>query len=162
MSTPAPTRGRRLGVDPGAARVGVAVCDPDGLLATGLTTLRRDKKAHSDITELAGIVEEYEIVEVVIGRPTSLSGQPGRAVAVADEYAARVAEAIAPVPVARIDERFTTVSASGALRLAGLDAKRQRAVIDQTAAAVILQAYLDARRNDAARVEVAHPEPTDC
>ena len=139
-------RGRRLGVDPGSARVGVAVCDPDGLLATGLTTLNRDKKTASDIAALARLVLEYEIIEVVIGRPTSLSGHAGRAVEVADAYAAQVAAAIAPVPVSRVDERFTTVSASGALRAAGMNARQQRSVIDQTAAAVMLQAWLDSTR----------------
>lgn len=146
MSRPVLPRGRRLGLDPGSTRVGVAVCDPDGLLATGLITLRRDKKHGSDLRELARLVEEYEIVEVVIGRPTSLSGDAGRAVAVADAYAAQVADAIAPVPVTRVDERFTTVSAASALREAGLSSRAQRSMIDQTAAAVILQAFLDAHR----------------
>ncbi|WP_234356302.1 Holliday junction resolvase RuvX [Blastococcus sp. Marseille-P5729] len=146
MSEPPLARGRRLGIDPGAARVGVAVCDPDGLVATGLSTLRRDKKHGTDLRELARLVEEYEVVEVVIGRPTSLSGDAGRAAAVADTYAEQVAAAIAPVPVTRLDERFTTVSAASALREAGLSARAQRPVIDQTAAAVILQAFLDARR----------------
>lgn len=149
------TRGRRLGIDPGAARVGVAVCDPDGLLATPLTTLKRDRKHGGDLAELARLVEEYEIVEVVIGRPTSLSGAAGRAVAVADEYAEQVAAAIAPVPVARADERLSTVSASGALREAGLSSRRQRSVIDQSAAAVILQAWLDARRAGPGRPDTA-------
>lgn len=139
-------RGRRLGIDPGAARIGVAVCDPDGLLATGLTTLKRDAKRGSDIAELVELVREYEIVEVVIGRPVSLSGDHGRAVQVADAFAQQVADAVAPVAVSRVDERFTTVSASGALRAAGLDSRRQRAVIDQTAAAVMLQAWLDQHR----------------
>lgn len=139
-------RGRRLALDPGSVRVGVAVCDPDGLLATGLTTLKRDKKSGSDISEVARLVAEYEIVEIVIGRPTSLSGQAGRAVQVADAYAEQVAAAVAPVPVSRVDERFTTVSASGALRDAGMSSRQQRSVIDQTAAAVILQAWLDQQR----------------
>lgn len=139
-------RGRRLGIDPGAVRVGVAVCDPDGLLATGLTTLERDKKAAGDIAEIVRLVDEYKVVEIVIGRPTSLSGRAGRAVEVADAYAEQVAAAVAPVPVSRVDERFTTVSASGALRAAGMSSRQQRSVIDQTAAAVMLQAWLDQRR----------------
>lgn len=145
MTSRSTARGRRLGIDPGAVRVGVAVCDPDGLLATPLATLKRDKKAAVDIAEIARLVAEYEIVEVVIGRPTSLSGRAGRAVEAADAYASQVAAAIAPVPVHRIDERFTTVSASGALRAAGMSSRQQRSVIDQTAAAVMLQAWLDQR-----------------
>lgn len=139
-------RGRRLGVDPGSVRVGIAICDPDGLLATGLTTLVRDKKRSSDIAEVARLVQEYEIIGVVIGRPTGLSGTSGRAAQLADAYAQRVAAAIAPVPVSRVDERFTTVSASGALRAAGMSSRQQRSVIDQTAAAVMLQAWLDQHR----------------
>lgn len=139
-------RGRRLGIDPGAVRVGIAVCDPDGLLATGLTALKRDKKSAGDIAEIARLVSEYEIVEIVVGRPTTLAGRAGRAVEVADAYADQIAAAVAPVPVTRMDERFTTVSASGALREAGMSARQQRSVIDQTAAAVMLQAWLDRRR----------------
>lgn len=143
------SRGRRLGIDPGAVRVGLAVSDPDGILATPLDTLKRDRKARTDLDRLAEYVDEYEIVQIIIGRPVGLSGTAGRAVTAADEYADLVAERFPNVQVTRHDERFTTVSASHRLRGAGLDARAQRGVIDQAAATEILQSWLDtARRSE--------------
>ena len=144
MSAPGWTRGRRLAVDPGSVRVGIAVSDPDGILATPLQTLKRDKRHRTDIDAIAALVTEYEVVAVIVGRPTGLSGRPGAAVAVADEYADLVAAAVAPIPIVRQDERLTTVSATRALHQAGMNSKKQRAVIDQAAAVVILQQWLDA------------------
>ena len=72
-------RGVRLGVDVGSVRVGVAVSDPDGILATPLTVLPRDAKGNSDLTELARLVVELQAIEVVVGRPRSLDGSEGRA-----------------------------------------------------------------------------------
>ena len=137
-------KGRRLGVDPGSVRVGLAISDPAGMLATPLDTLKRDRKRGSDLDRLAAYAEEYEVVQVVVGRPIGLSGRDGRAAQAADEYADLIAERLPDVPVVRQDERFSTVTASGRLRGAGLDARAQRDVIDQAAATEILQAWLDA------------------
>jgi putative Holliday junction resolvase len=145
------TRGVRLGVDVGAVRVGVAVCDPDGILATPLVTLRRDQNAAdgtvaSDIAELARLAEERSAVEVVVGLPVSLSGSDGPAAAGAREYADRLAAAVAPVPVLLADERMSTVVASRRLAERGVRGRRQRTVVDQAAAVEILQGWLDAQR----------------
>lgn len=137
--------GRRLGVDVGSVRVGVALSDPTPILATPLVTLSRDERSGNDLDRLAGLVTEYEVVEVVVGLPRTLSARHGLAAATAVAYAAELAARIDPVPVRLADERLTTVSASRMLSERGVRGKRQRAVVDQAAAVEILQAWLDAR-----------------
>lgn len=144
--SPPPCSGRRLGVDVGTVRVGVAVSDPDGVLASPVATLRRDRRDDSDLTELARIVTEVEAVEVIVGLPLHLSGQPGSSSKDANAYAAALKERIDPIPVRLVDERLSTVSATRALRAGGMAGRRQRAVVDQAAAVVILQGWLDSRR----------------
>jgi putative Holliday junction resolvase len=139
-----PARGRVLGVDLGTARVGVAVCDGDQRLATGTTRLDRVRDRAREHRSLAALVADYEAVGVVVGLPLSLSGGPGPAAARAVEEVEALRRVL-DVPVEVVDERFSTVTAAAALRAAGRDARRQRVVIDQTAAAVLLQAWLDRR-----------------
>jgi putative Holliday junction resolvase len=144
-------RGVRIGVDVGQVRVGVAVCDPDGILATPLVTLRRDLNVDidaqpSDIVELARLVDAYQSVEVVVGLPVTLAGRDGPAAVQVRAYADRLAEAISPVPVRLYDERMSTVAATRRLAERGVRGKRQRAVVDQAAAVEILQGWLDAQR----------------
>jgi putative Holliday junction resolvase len=140
----------------GSVRVGVAICDPDGILATPLVTLRRDNNPDSeripdDIAELRRLVEVHESVEVVVGLPVTLAGVEGIAAGHARVYAERLARAIDPVPVRLADERMSTASAARRLSERGVRGGRRRAVIDQAAAVEILQGYLDAarRRRDA-------------
>ncbi|RKR91665.1 putative Holliday junction resolvase [Micromonospora pisi] len=143
--------GVRLGVDVGKVRVGVAVCDPDAILATPLVTLARDlttddEAVPSDIAELARLVELHGSVEVVVGLPVNLAGVHGPAAIHTKAYAARLADVIAPVPVTLTDERMSTVVATRRLSERGVRGKRQRAVVDQAAAVEILQSWLDAQR----------------
>jgi putative Holliday junction resolvase len=137
--------GRRLGVDVGSVRVGVAVSDPRGFLATPLATLRRDERDGSDLRQLAELVTEYEVVEVVVGLPRTLAGREGPAAEAARHYADLLAARI-PVPVLLADERLSTVVATRALRERGVRGRKQRAVVDQAAAVEILQGWLDGRR----------------
>ena len=143
-----PGRGRRLGVDVGTVRIGVAISDPDGILATPVETVRRERGT-SHLRRLASLVAEMDVVEVVVGLPRTLSDRAGSsaddAVSVADALAAR----ISPVPVRLADERLTTVSAARSLRETGMRAREQRGMIDQAAAVAILQGWLDQRRNAA-------------
>lgn len=144
-------RGVRLGVDVGEVRVGVAACDPDGILATPLVTLTRDRSAApdavaSDLAELARLVAEHEAIEVIVGLPVSLSGREGPAAALAREYARRLGELLAPVPVILADERMSTVLATRRLSERGVRGKRRRTVVDQAAAVEILQSWLDTQR----------------
>jgi len=145
------TRGRRIGVDVGKVRVGVAICDPDGILASPLTTLARDLKAKadqlpSDVAALADLVREHEVVEVIVGLPVNLAGVRGPAAEHVEEYARILGPAIAPVPLRLVDERMSTVVATRRLSERGVRGKRQRAVVDQAAAVEILQGWLDAQR----------------
>ena len=144
-------RGVRLGVDVGKVRVGVAISDPDGVLATPLITLRRapdteDGAIPGDIAELVRLVEVHESVEVVVGLPVTLAGTEGPAAVHARAYADRLAGAIAPVPVRLTDERMSTAVATRRLSERGVRGGRRRAVIDQAAAVEILQVWLDLRR----------------
>ncbi|GGS77500.1 putative pre-16S rRNA nuclease [Planobispora rosea] len=135
--------GVRLGVDVGSVRIGVARSDPSGLLATPVETVRRGK---GDLDRIAGIAAEHEVIEVVVGLPTSLSGREGQAAGLARDFAAKIAARLDPVPVRLFDERLTTVTAQQGLRASGVKAKNQRGVVDQAAAVVLLQAALDAER----------------
>lgn len=147
-----PDPGVWLGVDVGSVRVGVAVSDPRGVLATPVGTLARTagvvpRADDADVDAIASLVAEHEAVGVVIGLPRSLSGHEGPAAVGARTYAAVVAARIAPVWVRLVDERLTSVDAHRALRDSGVAGRRQRAVVDQAAAVLILQSALDTGRS---------------
>jgi putative Holliday junction resolvase len=140
----APVRqGVRLAVDVGSVRVGVARSDPGGILASPLTVLPAGRAEHDELARLAAA---SDAIEVIVGLPTSLSGREGTAAAGARSFAAGLAERLAPVPVRLVDERFTTTTAHDALRRGGKDARARRQLVDAAAAAVLLQAALDAER----------------
>ncbi|MGH3314404.1 MAG: Holliday junction resolvase RuvX [Streptomyces sp.] len=150
-------RGRRLAVDVGDARIGVASSDPDGLLATPVETVPgRDLPAAQ--RRLAALVTEYEPIEVVVGLPRSLNGTEGPAAAKVRGFAEEMARNITPVPVRLVDERMSTVTAAQDMRAAGVSSKKGRSRIDQAAAVVILQAALETERTSGSapgqRVEV--------
>jgi putative Holliday junction resolvase len=137
--------GRVMGVDVGTVRVGLALSDPTGTLASPLETLRRAKNK-SDLDRLAALVVEHEVTEVVVGEPVHLSGESGASAQDANNYAQELADRIPEVPVILIDERLSTVTAASHLREGGIDSRKQRPVIDQAAAVVILQQFLDSGR----------------
>ncbi|MER7027787.1 MULTISPECIES: Holliday junction resolvase RuvX [Streptomyces] len=138
-------RGRRIAVDVGDARIGVASCDPDGVLATPVETVpgRDVPAAHR---RLKAIVEEYEPLEVVVGLPRSLNGGEGPAAAKVRAFAQVLAANIAPIEVRLVDERMSTVTAAQGLRASGVRSKKGRSVVDQAAAVVILQSALETER----------------
>ncbi|AAS03395.1 Holliday junction resolvase RuvX [Mycobacterium avium subsp. paratuberculosis] len=140
-----PGRGRRLGIDVGSVRIGVACSDPDAVLATPVETVRRDRSG-KHLRRLAALVTELGAVEVVVGLPRTLADRTGTSALDAIDLADQLARRIAPTPVRLADERLTTVAAQRSLRAAGVRAKEQRAVIDQAAAVAILQSWLDQRR----------------
>jgi len=137
-----------VGVDLGARRIGVAVSDGTGTLASPRCTIERSGDAAADWRALVAVVEEAEAVRVVVGLPLSLNGRRGPAAQSAQADADELADLLGPrgVTVETFDERLTTVSAARSLRDAGRRGKTQRARIDQSAAAVLLQAWLDAQR----------------
>lgn len=138
-------RGRLLGIDVGAVRVGVAVCDPDGVLATPLVTVPRDVDGGTDLRAIAAFATEHEVVGVVVGLPRTLAGRDGPAAEKARAFADALSGVLA-VPVELSDERLTTVVATRQLRERGVKGRKQRAVVDQAAAVAILQGWLDAHR----------------
>jgi putative holliday junction resolvase len=138
-------RGRRLGIDVGAVRVGVAICDPDGVLATPLVTVPRDVGGGSDLRTIAGLVAEHEAVGAVVGLPRTLAGRDGPAAEAARTFADAL-RGVLDVPVELSDERLTTVVATRQLRERGVKGRKQRAVVDQAAAVAILQGWLDTHR----------------
>jgi putative Holliday junction resolvase len=140
-----PGRGRRVGVDVGSVRIGVAVSDPDGILATPVETVRRDK-TDRHLRRLTQLIGELEAVEVVVGLPRTLADRTGPSAQDAIDLAEDLGRRIAPTPVRMADERLTTVTAQRSLREAGVRARGQKAMIDQAAAVGILQSWLDQRR----------------
>jgi len=136
-------RGRRLGIDAGKARVGVALCDPDGLLATPVETIQREDAQL--ISRLVSLVNEYDVIEIVVGLPLNLSGNHTPSTADALALAVQIDEAL-DIPVVMIDERLTTVSAHAALAQTGKKQRATRSVIDQVAAVMVLQHALDSER----------------
>ena len=136
-------QGVRLAVDAGSVRVGVARSDPGGILASPLAVIR---SGQGELDELARLTASADAIEVVVGLPTSLSGREGAAAAAARRFAADLAARLAPLPVRLVDERFTTAEAHDALRRGGKDSRARRQVVDAAAAAVLLQAALDAER----------------
>ena len=136
--------GVRLGVDVGSVRVGVAISDPYGILATPVSTVARDIGGGADLAEIAALVTERGVVEVVVGLPRTLKGTDGAAVAAARLFGDALADRIAPVPLVYADERLTTVTAHRRLAERGVRSKDRRAVVDQVAAVQILQSRLDA------------------
>ena len=129
----------------GSVRIGVACSDPDGILATPVETVRRDRSGRH-LRRLVALAAELEAVEIVVGLPRTLADRTGPAARDAIEFAEALAARVAPVPVRLADERLTTVSAQRSLRAAGVRSKDQRSVIDQAAAVAILQSWLDQRR----------------
>ncbi|MGW5734457.1 MULTISPECIES: Holliday junction resolvase RuvX [Streptomyces] len=138
-------RGRRLAIDVGDARIGVASCDPDGILATPVETVPgRDVPAAQ--RRLQQLVEEYEPIEIVVGLPRSLNGGEGPAAVKIRAFTQDLARMVAPISVRLVDERMTTVTASQGLRASGVKSKKGRSVIDQAAAVIILQQALESER----------------
>ena len=109
-------------------------------------TLDRDPGSGSDQGAIAAAVLEQDVLEVVVGLPRSLSGDEGPAAVAVRGYAASLAARISPTPVRLVDERLTTIDAHRKLRDSGMPGRAQRAVVDQAAAVLILQAALDAEK----------------
>lgn len=140
--------GRVLALDLGRRRIGVAVCDPDRVMASPYATVERSGEPGRDHDAVAELVAEIDAAAVVVGLPVSLSGESGPAAADVEAEVAALRERL-QVPVETQDERLTTVSAAKRMTAAGVAAKKQRrgGKIDQEAAAVILQSWLDSRRS---------------
>jgi putative Holliday junction resolvase len=159
-------QGVKLGIDVGTVRVGVAICDRDSILATPYKTLDRNPKKNSDIRVIANLVQELGAVQVIVGLPRTMKGEEHASARMATEYAGLLAAELAAralaVPVNLVDERLSSVTAHRNLHEAGMSSRNHRKVVDQVAAAGILQHALDmqkARGTDVGR-RVTAPSPS--
>ncbi|MEO8364201.1 MAG: Holliday junction resolvase RuvX [Ilumatobacteraceae bacterium] len=137
---------RALGIDLGSKRIGVATSDRSGTIATPLIVLERAKSKLVDYKAIDAIVVEEEAQCVVIGLPLNMTGTVGPAAQGAIDEAKEMASVIS-VPVYTYDERLTTVTADNILMAQKMRAQARRRVVDKIAAAVMLQSWLDHRRN---------------
>ena len=138
---------RALGVDLGTRRVGLALSDSDGRIATPLEVLERTGSEAQDHAAIAEVVAERDVAVVVVGLPISLDGSMGPAARAARAEIARLAAAVG-VPVETCDERFSTAAAEQHLDRGEVRGSKRRQVVDMVAAAVLLQSWLDARRHE--------------
>jgi len=137
-------RGRRIAFDYGDARIGVAVCDPDGIISSPLAVFRsEDKKLQSEIEK---IVAEYEPVQIFVGLPKQLSGVESSSAEKARNFGAMIA-ALTSIEIVYIDERLSTVSAQSKLREAGKSTRESKELIDAMAAVEILELGLQNARS---------------
>jgi putative Holliday junction resolvase len=136
---------RVLGVDLGTRRIGVAVSDGTGTIASPLTVVARSGDVAADHRRIAALVIDEDAERVIVGLPLSMSGTAGPAAQSAMAESETLAAAL-PVPVELWDERLTTVVADRSMIARGKRAPARRKVVDQVAAAVILQSWLDAHR----------------
>ena len=135
---------RILALDVGERRIGVALSDPTGLLATPLKAIDRTRSP-SAVSEIVRLVDEHGACEIVVGLPTSLSGRAGTQVRRVKMFVDALADQTS-VPVVLKDERYTSVQAKRLLREAGRQPSRDKGRVDSAAAALILQSHLDSRR----------------
>ena len=149
-------QGVKLGVDVGTVRVGVAVCDRDGILATPLRTLARNAKKNTDVLILAGLAADLGVVEIFVGLPRTMKGEEHASARMATDYASllagKLAEKGSAVPVRLVDERLSSVTAHRNLHEAGVSSRNHRKVVDQVAAAGILQHAIDMQKARGAEV----------
>lgn len=132
---------RLLGIDVGERRIGVAMSDPDGILATGIEVL--DRKRVDPVARIRALALEHAVTTAIVGLPLNMDGTEGRSAVMARDLGGAL-ERKAGLVVIYVDERLTTVSAENALIEGGMRRKDRKGVVDRIAAQLILQGYLDA------------------
>ena len=144
---------RILGLDYGDKTVGVAVSDPFGWTAQGVTIIRRNnpKEYKQSIGEIRTLVEQYGVDEIVLGYPLNLDGSKSERCEKTEDYRQKLQNRFPQIPVTLWDERLSTVAAHAILMEGGMDGRERKHVIDQMAAVYILQGYLDYRANEKKR-----------
>ena len=159
LDTTVPAPGRVLALDVGSKRIGIAVSDPLGITAQGLPTLQRQNKRR-DFEALGRLLENYQVREVVVGLPLRLSGAEGTQ----SEKMRRFAEDIQAhfgITVHLWDERWTSTQANRLLREAELSIQKRGQAVDQMAAVLILQSWMEAHSNENRERNRDRPEPRD-
>ena len=134
-----------IAIDHGAARIGLAISDPVGIMAHPLETVPNNDQAISRLLEL---IQQRQARSIIIGMPLHMDGSEGKAALKIRNFANQLKKALsAPLPIEFVDERMTTVAASDKLREAGKKAKNQKEIIDQAAAVEILNSYMQSQAN---------------
>ena len=142
--------GRRLAIDVGKVRIGIAASDFHGILASGIETVARGADLESSMLRIVELVTEIEPIEIYVGLPISMSGNHSASTGDAIDFARQLSPLVS-VEVRFIDERMTTVTASNALKLSGRDSKSGRKIIDQIAATVILEQAMGQEKSTGAK-----------
>lgn len=135
---------RFVGLDYGKKRIGISVSDSEGRLALPVCSFERTKDLPGDLRRLSRIINEYEPAALIVGMPIGLSGKTGSSSDAVEQFLTELLKLV-HVEVYFQDERFSTQEASRLLQEAKFSAKEQRSIIDASAAAIILQAWLDGR-----------------
>lgn len=138
-----PVSGRVLALDVGSRTIGLAVSDPLGITAQGLETIRRRNK-RLDLGALEAVIRQYEVQELVVGYPLRMSGEAGTQADKMTLFAEELRKRF-PIPVHLWDERLTTAEANRVLREAEISIQKRARAVDQLAAVLILQAWMEAR-----------------
>jgi putative Holliday junction resolvase len=139
-------KGKRLAVDVGSVRIGLATCDPDGILASPMTALIRSDSVGLTGEAIVKIAKELDAIEILVGDPISLSGTTTSSTKDAREFARQIAATIT-IPVRLVDERLTTVSAATKLRESGKNSRQAKQYIDSASAVEILEQALNFERS---------------
>lgn len=134
--------GRRLAIDVGKVRIGVAASDQHSILASGIETVQRNSDLRTSVIRILEIIGEVQPIEIYVGLPISMQGQATDSTRDAIEFAKSLAGS-SSIPIRFIDERMTTISAANSLKLSGRSSKSGRKVIDQIAATVILEQAIE-------------------
>jgi len=135
--------GRVVGLDVGSKTIGIAVSDPLGITAQGLPTIRRKNKRF-DLQALEQVLQTYEVAEIVVGYPLRMSGAEGTQSAKMVQFAETLRKHFS-MPVHLWDERLTSAEANRVLRESEMSIRRRGQIVDQLAAVLILQSWMDAR-----------------
>ena len=134
--------GRRLAIDVGKVRIGIAASDQHSILDSGIETVQRTSDLQSSLIRIQEIIGEVQPIEIYIGLPISMKGESTESTRDAIEFAKKLAGS-SEIPIRFIDERMTTISAANSLKLSGRSSKSGRKVIDQIAATVILEQAIE-------------------
>ena len=137
---------RTLSIDYGDKRIGVAISDPLGIIATGIAVIGKGETFEQDIQEISSLIKKYDGVdEIVVGLPKRMSGAAGLQVEKVMKFVDALRQAF-KINIVTSDERLTTVEAERALIATVMSLEKRKQVIDMSAAAVILQSYLDRKK----------------
>ena len=137
--------GRVMALDVGGRRIGVALSDTTRVLASPLTTLRAEPRARA-LSEIATLVQRHEVVEVVVGLPLTLSGEVGPQAHLVQLFVEQL-QRVLTAPIHLFDERLTSVAAERMMLDLGMKPEQRKARIDEVAASIILQDFLDSKRD---------------